>query len=83
MTHEEQLMNALFGNPQRELVDIKLFVTQGLNVSREDVCKETVEMLKQMDAGVDADSTFAEELDQKDVGELFPSSLIAFGPSTT
>ena len=71
MTHEEQLMNALFGNPQRELVDIKFFLSQGIDVTREDVCREAVKMLEQMDAGEGADSTFAEEFEQKDVRELF------------
>lgn len=70
MTHEEQLMNALFGNPQRELVDIKFFLSQGIDVCREDVCREAVKMLEQMDAGEGADSTFAEEFEQKDVHEL-------------
>lgn len=70
MTHEEHLMNALFGNPQRELVDIKFFLAQGLSVTREDVCREAVKMIQQMDAGEGADSTFAEDFEQVDVRNL-------------
>ena len=71
MTHEEQLMNALFGNPQRELVDIKFLLSQGLNVSREDVCREAVKMLEQMDAAEGANESFVEDFEQKDVRDLF------------
>ena len=67
MTHEDQLMSALFGNPQRELVDIKFLLGGGLGVTREDVCREAVKMIAQMDAGEGADSTFAEDFKQVDV----------------
>lgn len=73
MTNQERLMAALFDNPQREHIDIKFFVGGGVDISNEDFCAQAVSMIEQMDAGVDADETFEENIEQREVSDFLAS----------
>jgi hypothetical protein len=71
MTDQTRLMRALFEHEGRTHVDIKFFRGTGQNVTSEDVCREAVNALFQIDNGlVDADVDFTEDFKQVDVTEL-------------
>ena len=72
MTERERLMDALFGNPTREHIDVKFFVGPAVDVSSEDFCRQAANMFAQMDASTEGDETFAETFTDKAVSELWP-----------
>ena len=72
MTNKEQLMAALFENPQREHVDIKFFLGGGVEITEEALCGEAVKMLEQMDAS-EGDTEFKEDFEQRDAAEFIAS----------
>jgi hypothetical protein len=65
MTNQERLKVALFGNPEREHVDIKFWLGHGLDLTADDLCGEAANMLEQMDA-TDGDKTFSEVFTQRE-----------------
>jgi len=72
MTNKENLMVALFDNPQREHVDIKFFLGGGVDITEEALCGEAVKMLTQMDEG-EGDTEFAEAFAQREAKDFIAS----------
>jgi hypothetical protein len=71
MTDETRLMRALFEHEGRTHVDIKFFRGTAKNVTSEDVCREAVNALFQIDSGlVEPDVDFEEDFKQVDVTQL-------------
>ena len=71
MTDQNRLMRALFEHEGRAHVDIKFFRGTAQNVSPEDVCREAVNALFQIDSNlVEGDVDFTEDFKQVDVTEL-------------
>jgi hypothetical protein len=75
MTNKERLMAALFGNAQREHVDIKFFLGGVVGINEEDLCGEAVKMLEQMDQG-EGDTAFEEEFEQREVKDFIAAAAI-------
>ena len=71
MSDRERLHNALFGNPEREHVDVKFFVS-GACVSADMLCREAASMFEQMDKSTEGDETFAEQFVERSVEEIWP-----------
>ena len=65
MTNQERLNVALFGNPEREHIDIKFWIGHGLDLTEDDVYGEAANMLEQMD-NMGGDKDFAEAFTQRE-----------------
>lgn len=70
MSDRERLHNALFGNPEREHVDVKFFVS-GACVSADMLCREAASMFEQMDNSSEGDESFAENFTERLVCEIW------------
>jgi len=72
MTNKEHLMAALFGNPQREHVDLKFFVLPAMDLTVDKLCEDAVAMLEHMDS-TEGECDFSESFEQREVSEFIAS----------
>ena len=70
MTERDRLMTALFDNPQREHLDIKFLLGGPMDITSEDVCREAVKMIEQMDASKEGDEEFVEAFETRSAEEF-------------
>lgn len=73
MTKHDRLTAALFDQPGREHVDVKFCVGITVGVSPETFRDRAADLIEQMNAGVDADETFAESFEPRPISEFIAS----------